>query len=91
VETLNTRHLFSRRPNNRIVLFSSKGKAAVKKAAGSGLVKKTNTEANQQNIIDFATLALRYSEQNPVSDNEKEWNTPRLYAEKQKYLKFMIL
>jgi len=91
VETLNIKHLFSRRPTNRIVLFSSKGKAAEKKTASAGFVKKTNAETNQQNIIDFATLALWYSEQNSLNDAEKEWNTPRIYAEKQKYLKFMIL
>ena len=87
----NTKHRFSRRQTNRIVLFSSKGKVAEKKAISSGSGKKADAEANQQKIIDFATLALWYSEQNPVKDIEKEWNTPRIYAEKQRNLKFMIL
>lgn len=46
---------------------------------------------NQAKIIDFATLASWYAEQNTAKDTKNDWSTPRLYAEKQRNLRFLTL
>ena len=88
---MKTNTQLNRRTRSRIVLFSFKGKASVKKPDNNSESDMASTDHYQQKVIDLATLASWYAEQNATGDNNKEWNSPRLYAEKQKNLRFLTL
>ena len=89
---MKNRRLLGRRSPRRLVLFSSKGKAAVSRAAIGGAAEKAAPPANQHKIIDFATLASWYAEQNAAREAANDWEQPRMInAEKQKNLRFLLL
>jgi len=92
---MKTRRLFGGRHSNRIVLFSSKGKAIKRNASDVEVEQKTGVVKNQNKIIDFAALSAWYTEQNAVKeilkDIRSDWNMPNTYAEKKRNLRFLSL
>jgi hypothetical protein len=88
---MKTGRLFSRQPASRIVLFGSKGKASENKPADADTGQKMNVDVDQQKIIDLSELSFRYAEQHDANKIRNEWNAPRIYAEKQKNLRFLSL
>ena len=84
-------YLKNRRTSGHIVLFGFKGKTSAKKPINNGGEETADITINQQSIIDFQTLASWYAEQNAVRDTDNEWSTPRIYAEKQRNLRFLTL
>jgi hypothetical protein len=88
---MSTNYLKNRRAPGRIVLFGFKGKTSAKKLAGNSVEETADITISQHRIIDFATLASWYAEQNAVNDIDNEWSTPRIYAEKQRNLRFLTL
>jgi len=57
----------------------------------TGVNTGPNTGVNQQKIIDFATLASWYAENNAANDTGDDRNMARTYTDKQRNLRFLTL